>query len=471
VGAPDLVLAQRYRLIQPVAHRARTTLWRGVDEVLARPVAVKVLDDPAAGPGGAEGFVAAAAAAGRLAHPRIASIYDAAIEDGLAYVVSEWVEGAALADILKDGPLRPQRATTVVAQVAEAVSAAHARGMHHLDLDGHNVLLCADGGLKVTDFALGAATAGVDDVADPVRTDTLALGALLYTALTARSATGAESALPAAPRRDGRLLAPRLVRAGVPRELDLICQQILTPDTVRGGTPLRTPADVLRALAVLPGEGGEVIEDAVLPATERPPRRLIRLGVPIAVVLTVGLAALAIGRAIGGTPTNKRRAVALPTVSASAGASARTPIRPAAVTDFDPEGDGEENHAAVPLAYDGDGSTAWETTIYRNQPTFGNLKPGAGLLVDLGSPREVQRLDLALSKPGVSLELRAADTLAETYDAYRVVGTTTATKVTATITPPAGTKARYWLIWVTKLVPIAGEKDRFRAGIAEFAFS
>ncbi len=486
VASADLVLAGRYRLLRPVTRHRVSTLWRGADEVLARPVAVRTLDRPGVVDGGKPTFLAAAVAAGRLAHPRIASIFDAAEEGGLAYVVSEWVEGGSVAHLLADGPLAPARATTIVAQVAEATAYAHARGVAHLDLDAHNVLLCADGSTKVTDFQIGAllrAAAGgaqppgdglLDD--DASSYDVRSLGALLYVCLTARSPFGAESELPVAPSRDGRLLSPRQVRAGVPRELDAVVSRILLPPRAKGPTPLTTADQVVAALAPLPGDGpGAALPSPAEIGVDRKTQRASRwltVGVPALVVAALGAAALALGYSVGELPRPpgaisplEAPASAVPDVPEASGAAARI----AAVTAFDPPpGDGQERNQTVPLATDGDASTAWETVKYRTAD-FGRLKDGVGLLFDLGSPVQVRSVEIAFAERGVSVELRAAATRGDALADFREVATKEKAAERETLRPPAGAPAaRYWLVWVTRLVEADG--GRFHAGVAEVAF-
>ena len=75
--------------------------------------------------------------------------------------------------------------------------------------------------------------------------------------------------------------------------------------------------------------------------------------------------------------------------------SSWTSISIASADVFDPEGDGEpENDQDVPLAYDSDPATAWSTLTYRGSPAFGNLKPGVGLLLDLGNPQQARIVEL-----------------------------------------------------------------------------
>ncbi|HWL36048.1 MAG TPA: protein kinase family protein [Frankiaceae bacterium] len=477
-AAPDTLLAGRYRLQSVVAQRTATTTWRGLDEVLARPVAVKVLDDPGAIPGGTAAFLDAAVAAGRLTHPRIASVFDAAEEGGLTYVVGEWVDGRALAELLAaDGPLSAPRATTIAIQVAETVVYAHSRGVFHLALDAHNVLVCTDGSVKVTDFETGAASR-TDDGPDPdlpnELRDTRAVAGLLYACLTGRSVTGTEPELHKAPVREGRLCAPRQVRAGVPREVDSVVVRTLTPELARKAAPITTPAELVAALAPLPGEGGGPTRTTLPPEDPRPPRvsrKWLRLGVPAVVVGAVGVAGVLAGLAIGTVPPPVTKLPGLgqqqsaqPEESAKPG----TPIAPKVVKAYDPLGDGEENDNEVSLAYNGDTTDAWHTTIYYNSPSFGNLKPGVGLLVDFGKPTSFDRVVVAFAEPGESVELRAADTAGEDPAALPVVASAQDVKVPVTLRPARGTSARYWLIWITKLVETS--EGKYAAAIAELGF-
>ncbi len=476
-AAPDRLLAKRYRLLRPVAKHAHTTLWRGVDEVLARPVAIKTLDDPKAVPGGADRFLAAAIAAGGLSHPRIASVYDADKDKGLPFMVTEWVDGTVLEDLLADGAVSAPRATTIAAQVTEAVLAAHTAGVHHLDLDAQNILLCADGSVKITDFAVGATVADAEgsaagsDLTD-VERDTRALGALLYACLTGRSAYGAEPKLPLAPRRKGALLSPRQVRPTVPKALDEVVARVLQPETVPAKKRLATPTHLLRELAALPGEGaksGSRPPPAHVPGKAR--TRWLTVGAPLAAVVCAGVIALLVGRSVGRVEGPGRRFVQpVPTASADIANAPGAPVIPTAVRDWDPYGDGTENQGRVLLSFDNDPSTAWTTSGYTNQ--FGQFKPGVGLMFDLGQRVSLGTVQVALAKAGVALEIRVTDTLdptRPTRDLPPVVGTLpSGTQDVATVTLPAGTAGRYWLVWVTQLVRDSG--GLHRGGLAEVTF-
>ena len=137
------------------------------------------------------------------------------------------------------------------------------------------------------------------------------------------------------------------------------------------------------------------------------------------------------------------------------------------VVDFDPPpGDGRESPGAVANAFDGDGSTVWTTERYTTRDL--GAKTGVGLLVDLGAPTELERVELGTTGGGVDVELRVADAPAPAADGFRVVATGTAREPGLVLTPPDGTAGRYWLVWITGLAPADG--GGFRAGLAEMRF-
>ncbi|MGY2080722.1 hypothetical protein [Modestobacter sp. SYSU DS0657] len=141
---------------------------------------------------------------------------------------------------------------------------------------------------------------------------------------------------------------------------------------------------------------------------------------------------------------------------------AALPVTGAAV--FDPFGDGEpENDDDVPLTTDGDPATAWSTLTYRGSAEFGNLKPGVGIVYDLGSEQPVAGVQLLTGTPGAEVEVRTGGTPDGDLDAFDVVAATQLTgDDQVAFEAPATT--RYVLVWITSLVP-AGEG--FAAELAE----
>jgi len=482
----DMLLAGRYRLERPVASGPCTTLWRAVDEVLTRPVAIKVLDRPGAVPGcataqeAAARFTTSATSVGRLAHPQIASTYDAGVDDGLPYIVTEWVEGVSVAEIVREAPMGAARATSVGAQAAEAIRYAHASGVPHGDVDGFNVLVCPDGAVKLTDFGVAAALAedrrpAALQSVSPEERDTREIAALLYLCLTGRSVYGTEHELTPAPYAEGRLLSPREVRAGVPRELNAVVMRALEPVTGPGGGPVSTPDELLAEIAGLPGDGDDTPQPTVAFRLDRPrdvagdrePSRWWRVGLPLVLVLVLAAVAILVGLQVGALQDRDGGSGATGGPGAQLGKQAPAKLRPSTVGDFDPEGNPDtENPDQVARAFDGNPATAWRTERY-DSATLGNLKSGVGLVIDLGRSVAVREVRVALLEEGATVQLRAADAPGQIADSYRVVAEAANGTQTVVLTPRRGTQAQYWLLWITRLPRSEGG---FRAQVGEVEF-
>jgi hypothetical protein len=154
------VLADRYRLDDRIATGGMGEVWRGVDLVLGRAVAVKLLrDDYAQHPETLERFRAEARHTAAVSHPGIARMYDyGEPRPGQPpFLVMELVEGVPLTELLTRGPLDPARVMDLVAQAAAGLYAAHAVGLVHRDIKPGNLLVGTDGTVKITDFGIAYA--------------------------------------------------------------------------------------------------------------------------------------------------------------------------------------------------------------------------------------------------------------------------------------------------------------------------
>ena len=175
----DVLLGERYRLVRMIGSGGMGTVWEAEDEILGRPVAVKVLSESlAAGERAVRRFEREARASARLSGPHIAAVYDFGRSEELPYIVMELVPGETLADRLaREGPLPPQEAARIATRVAEALEEAHAAGIVHRDVKPGNVMLTPAGDVKVMDFGIAAAA-----WAERVTTSDMVLGTPSYLA-------------------------------------------------------------------------------------------------------------------------------------------------------------------------------------------------------------------------------------------------------------------------------------------------
>ncbi|MEU3984955.1 serine/threonine-protein kinase [Streptomyces sp. NPDC026672] len=156
----ERVVAGRYRLVAPLGEGGMGTVWRARDEVLHRDVAVKEVRAPAGLPGPEVERMYArlereAWAAARVANRNVVTVYDVALEGGRPWIVMELIPGLSLADLLEgEGPLPPQRAAQIGAEVLSALRAAHDAGVLHRDVKPGNVLMSNDGRVVLTDFGI-----------------------------------------------------------------------------------------------------------------------------------------------------------------------------------------------------------------------------------------------------------------------------------------------------------------------------
>jgi protein kinase-like protein len=167
------VIAGRYLLGERVAQGGFGAIYAATDQRLGRKVAVKMMLDAAAQvPGFAERFEREAKAASSINHPSCVVVHDYGTDEHGTYLVLEWVEGKTLAQLVAaEGPLKPERAVELMAQVCEGLSAAHAHGIIHRDVKPDNVMVVptqAPGGgerAKLVDFGIARPVDGGNDAA------------------------------------------------------------------------------------------------------------------------------------------------------------------------------------------------------------------------------------------------------------------------------------------------------------------
>lgn len=153
-----------YEIVAPLGQGGMGEVYRAIDTRLSRPVALKIL--PASVDGDAERerrFEVEARAVAELSHPNILTIHEFGRDGRLLYAALELVEGATLGERLLEGPLPARKAVDIARQIARALAAAHAAGILHRDIKPGNVMLTADGHVKVLDFGLARRIADAKD--------------------------------------------------------------------------------------------------------------------------------------------------------------------------------------------------------------------------------------------------------------------------------------------------------------------
>ena len=153
------VLAGRYEILEEVGNGGMAVVYKAKCQLLNRFVAVKVLrPDLQNDQEFVHRFNVEAQAAASLAHPNIVSIYDVGCEDGLHYIVMEFIEGKTLKEYIEEKRvLHWREAVEFTIQVAKGLEQAHKNSIIHRDVKPHNIIVTADGVMKVTDFGIARA--------------------------------------------------------------------------------------------------------------------------------------------------------------------------------------------------------------------------------------------------------------------------------------------------------------------------
>ncbi len=238
-----VVLDRRYRIDAPIARGGMSTVYRGMDLRLDRPVAIKVMDPQfAADPQFLARFEFEARAVARLNHPGLVGVHDQGSDGEHAFLVMELVEGGTLRELLRErGPMPPHAAAAVAQPVLEALAVAHRAGLVHRDIKPENILISHAGDVKVADFGLVRAIAASNTTSRSVilgtaqylspeqvttgtadaRSDVYAAGVLLFEMLTGTTPFTGDTSLSIAYQRiDNDVPEPSTLIGGVPPEFD-----------------------------------------------------------------------------------------------------------------------------------------------------------------------------------------------------------------------------------------------------------
>ncbi len=456
------LIAERYELEELVGTGGMSSVYRAHDRLLERDVALKVLHPQfTADTDYVERFRREARSVARLSHPNIVTVIDRGEQDGRQFIVFEYVRGENLKTLLQRvGPLPEEEAVRLALQIARALGFAHDNGLVHRDVKPQNVLLNGDGQAKVTDFGIARSldvggltqtgtVMGTSDYIAPeqargsqvdAQSDIYSLGAVLYELLTGEVPFPGDNFVAVALRhinepppsvRERRPdVSPRLdavIRRAMAKEprdrfgsMDELCAELsvcLSPETAMSGA--QTMVVPRRPTADRPSVG---------------PLILLLGGLAVlAAILAAVFALTDPGGEISNLVGNNNK-----TTRAAAG-----PVHFTAASAYDPDGDNFEHNDRVGEAIDGDPASAWNTEHYDG----GLHKAGVGLVVDVGSAKQLSKLVVRSLTPGFTAKIESGSSPTGPFKpishSQEVGGNTTFSL--------KGDAAQYYLVWITDL--------------------
>ncbi|MBK5232103.1 MAG: serine/threonine protein kinase [Thermoleophilia bacterium] len=483
------VLSDRYRLEAKLGSGGMSTVYLARDEVLDRPVAVKLMHhEMTEQPDQLERFNQEARAVAKLSNPNVVAVIDAGEDGGRPYIVLEYVQGETLKQrISRVGALDATEALAYALEIAQGLAVAHEAGMVHRDVKPQNVLIDSTGRAKLTDFGISrqlndegvTATGRVIGTTDYVapeqamgkdidtRSDIYSLGIVLFEMLTGDVPFVADNQIGVAmkhvnePIPDVQVSRPD-ISAASGRVVDKATakdpeDRYATIEDMHEDLQAALEVEAIRAGGTT-GEATSVLDALPAPRRQLPSSRSSPWPAVVMLVIALVIAAgtayfISRGDTGGGGG------------GAGVGASGASEISIVSATDFDPEGDASEHPDELGFAIDEDrNGSAWTTETY--EAVTLSDKTGVGMYVDTGEPVEATSMEIRTPTPGWKLEVYGArDPIPTDVGGWTRLGAVddvTEREQVSLVT--AGEAFQYYLLWVT--VP-AETDDGFGVAISD----
>jgi beta-lactam-binding protein with PASTA domain len=291
-----MVFGNRYRTIERIGSGGMADVYKAMDEVLGRTVALKIMHPHyAEDPTFVQRFRHEAQSAANLSHPNIVNIYDWGQQGDTYYIVMEYVKGTDLKTLIAQrGPADPLKAAEYAAQVCAGLSVAHGYGIIHRDIKSHNLVLTPDGTIKIMDFGIARAVdtmmtqtgsvLGTAQYVSPEQaqgrelgpgSDLYSLGVVLYEMTTGRLPFEGDTPVSVALKHVNEdAVPPRQVRDSIPPAVEAIIMRAMEKDpTHRYTSAEQMRDDLLRAAQGRPVAATPRVDDTtVMPAVQRAER-------------------------------------------------------------------------------------------------------------------------------------------------------------------------------------------------------
>jgi len=482
------VLSGRYRLESKLGSGGMSTVYLALDEVLDRPVAVKLLHREISEEADQlERFRREARSAARLSHPNLVGVIDAGEDDGRPYIVFEYIDGRTLKRRIQDeGPLPVDEAVAYGIEIGRGLTAAHARKLVHRDVKPQNVLIDPDGRAKVTDFGIARSleskgltatgrVLGTTDYVSPEqamgedvdeRSDVYSLGVVLYEMLTGDVPFQAETQVGVAMKHVNEPMPDvQAKRPEVSAVVASVVDRATTKDPRdRYNSVAEMVRDLEQTLEVEAARRGGTTGEAtsVLDSVPRSRRRLGRSRPWIGIAMgLIGIALIVAAVIFGGKHLD------LSGDNGTSGGGSEIRLSSDAASEFDPEGDQRET-GTQRLAVDSNPTgTAWSSEHY-DTPDFGGLKDGVGLAIDAGSTVTAKSMVIRSPTPGYDAQIyeTSGSPPSDLPSWGQPVATISNAGQNETVALQ-GKAAKSFLIWVTKLPSAEDDPGRYQMEISD----